>query len=362
MPMNKKQLAISMIMTVFIIAFMIISPKYIAMSRNPLTQHRDNTVAEGYQGIITVWHIVGFKPYQGSLGTWLGKAALQLEKDHCGVYFEVDSIDMAEFEARIARGEQPDIFSFPLGCLYAEQLCELDLDLPELRGNVADVGCYDGRLYAVPYTASGYLLIHNQRLMQERGADSESMAEMLKNGAVSAAGDAVQACIFGVAGEMLSQEDFIEERAVSAFVDARTSGDLDRKVQQGKGFPYEVLPCKNYTDLVQLMGANANIQPEKLPYVYELLGLCLETDEQQGLADLGLMPLLTEAQIEKSDDEAINLLFDELKDIAAPNSFLYKTYREQLRISAAEAMGGSEGAKKDLELRLRELVRGAVIK
>ncbi len=360
--MNKKQVILSLIMTALISAFMIVSPRYIAMSRTPLTQHRENTVSEGYQGIITVWHIVGFKPYQGSLGTWMSNAAAQLEKYHRGVYLQVDSIDMEEYEARIARGEQPDVFSFPLGCMYAEQLCELELELPELKGNTKEAGYREGRLYAVPYTASGYLLLHNQRLMQEQGTDAQGMTEMLKSGAVPAAGDPVQACIFGVMGEMLVQEDFIEERAVSAFVDVRAAGDLERKVQSGKGFPFEVLPCGNYTDLVQLIGANANIKPEKLPYVYELIELCLNTDEQQQLAEIGLMPLLAEMQTEKMDTEAINMLFEELENIAVPNSFLYKTYREQLRISAAEAMRGSVSAKKDMELRLRELVRGAVIK
>jgi len=362
MPMNKKQVILSLIMTALISAFMIVSPRYIAMSRTPLTQHRENAVSEGYQGIITVWHIVGFKPYQGSLGTWMSNAAAQLEKHHRGVYLQVDSIDVEEYEARIARGEQPDVFSFPLGCMYAEQLCELELELPELKGNTKEAGYCEGRLYAVPYTASGYLLLHNQRLMQEQGKDAQGMTEMLKSGGASAAGDPVQACIFGVMGEMLVQEDFIEERAVSAFVDVRAAGDLERKVQSGKGFPFEVLSCGNYTDLVQLIGANANIQPEKLPYVYELIELCLNTDEQQQLTEIGLMPLLAEKQTDKTDTEAINILFEELENIAAPNSFLYKTYREQLRISAAEAMRGSVSAKKDLELRLRELVRGAVIK
>ena len=39
---------------------------------------------ESYQGIISLWHIVGFKSYQGSMGAWLEKAAAALEKKHKG--------------------------------------------------------------------------------------------------------------------------------------------------------------------------------------------------------------------------------------------------------------------------------------
>ena len=360
--MNRKQIVVSLIMTIIMAAFMMLSPKYIMSSRSLLTlqQNKDNN--EEYQGIITVWHIVGFKPYRGSLGSWVSNTAKQLEKRHSGVYLEVDSITMEEYQARIARGEQPDVFSYPLGSVYAEQLGELNSDFPALRGNLAGVGQYDGRLYGIPYAASGYLIVHNQRLMQERGADAESISIILKNGDANSAGDVVQACLWGVIGEVRPAEDFIQEKAVSSFVDARAAGDLFQKVQNGKGFPFETISCSNYSDLVQLIGVNANIERAKLPYIYELIDLCLSSENQQKLMDIGIMPAIAEITREKSDDEAIDQLFDELEDIAAPNTFLYKTYREQLQISAIEAMLGSESAKKDLDLRLIELVRGAAIK
>jgi len=362
LPMDKKQMIASVIMTLIIAAFMALSPGYIISSRAPLTMQREPERAEGYQGIITVWHIAGFKPYRGSLGSWLADVAASLEKRHSGVYFEVDSITVEEYQARILRGEQPDVFSFPLGCANVEQLLELDTELPPLRGNLQGVGRYDGRLYAVPYAASGYLLVHNQRLVQELGADCDSMEEALKGGSVSAAGNAVTAYIYGISGEVLSEEDFLEEKAVSAFLDGRAAGDLELKVQNGKGFPFQASRFGNYSDLVQLIGVNSKIEGEKLPCIYELIEACLSVERQQSLCSIGLMPGAAEAAPHKAEDEALEILFAQLEEIAAPNSFLYKTYREQLEISAAEAMRGSSSAKKDIELRLTELVRGATIK
>ena len=360
--MNRKQFILSIIMTALIAAFMAFSPGYIISSRTALTLQRNGEKDEAYQGIITVWHIVGFKPYQGSLGSWVSNVASQLEKKHSGVYFEVDSITMEEYDARIARGEQPDVFSFPLGCVFVEQLAELDIEQPLLRGNLDGVGRYESRLYCLPYAASGYLIVHNQRLMQERGTDIDGISVMLKSGEVTAAGDPVQACIYGLTGELANEEEFLNEKALSAFVDARAVGDLARKVQNGKGFPFEIESCCNYTDLVQLMGANVNASYEKMPYIYELMESCISAEHQNKLISIGLMPAISEVEELKSETEAGKLIFDELENIAAPNSFLYKTYQEQLKISALEAMRGSISAKKDMDLRLTELVRGAAIK
>ena len=359
--MNIKQIYTSLIITILIAIFMIFSPGYIVSSRVLLTMQRNEENTEEYQGIIRVWHIVGFKPYRGSLGSWVSDVAKQLEKKHSGVYLEVDSITVEEYEARIERGEQPDVFSFPLGCIYAEQLSELAAELPTFIGNLSCTGQYDGKMYGIPYTASGYLLVHNQRLMQERGADVESMSVILKNGAAHAAGDPVQACIWGISGEVQPSEAFMEEKAVSAFMDARAAGELFQKVQNGKGFPFETVSCGIYSDLVQLIGINRNIEEAKMTYAYEFIEMCLNSENQLKLMSIGLMPAIAGLKREKAE-EALEQLFSELENIAAPNSFLYKTYKEQLQISAVEAMQGSASAKKDFDLRLTELVRGAPIK
>ena len=47
---------------------------------------------EEFSGVINVWHVVGFKPYMGSVGAWLKKIADRAERRHFGVYFEVESI------------------------------------------------------------------------------------------------------------------------------------------------------------------------------------------------------------------------------------------------------------------------------
>ena len=120
--MQSREKMICAAMTLAIIAFMVLSPGYIVAHRRNLTQQYRQQSTESYQGIISLWHIVGFKSYQGSMGAWLEKAAATLEKKHKGVYFEVESMTFSDYEARRERGEKADMYSLPLGWEYIEEL------------------------------------------------------------------------------------------------------------------------------------------------------------------------------------------------------------------------------------------------
>ena len=130
--MQSRDKIICAAMTLAIIAFMALSPGYIAAHRRNLTQQYRQQSTESYQGIISLWHIVGFKSYQGSMGAWLEKAAATLEKKHKGVYFEVESMTFSDYEARRERGEKADMYSFPLGWEYIEELQPIDMTMPEM--------------------------------------------------------------------------------------------------------------------------------------------------------------------------------------------------------------------------------------
>ena len=91
----------------------------------------------------------------------------QVEKKHVGIYFEVLSMTEDEAAARLARGESPDIYSFPAGFTDSEGLLELDLQTPKYIGNLNDIG-RDRGLYAAPYAVSGYCLLANSQILQER--------------------------------------------------------------------------------------------------------------------------------------------------------------------------------------------------
>lgn len=362
--MSKKDYVIYGLVTLLLAAFLSISPEYFQSSRTPVTQQYQEAEAEGYQGIISFWHVVEFKPYRGSLGSWVSDVAKKYEKQHSGVFFEVESITLEECEARIARGERADVYSFPIGWAYPEDLRTVDIgELPALKGNLQQCGMYDGKLYAYPYAASGYLLTANQRLMQELDiSDGEMLKEGILQGKIPVAGNAVALAVYGGQGGLLTEEDYLKEKAVVLFGDARAAGDMGRKVQQGKGFPYMTYSFSNYSDLVQCIGVDDTTEDEKLPCIAEFIRLVYAEENQHKLNDLGLACAIETAEKAKAESDGEELLFEQLENIAAPNAFLFKTYRDQLQLSAEAAAAGDSGGKKDFDLRIIELVKGADIK
>lgn len=215
--MQSRDKIICTAMTLAIIAFMVLSPGYIVAHRRNLTQQYRQQSTESYQGIISLWHIVGFKSYQGSMGAWLEKAAATLEKKHKGVYFEVESMTFSDYEARRERGEKADMYSFPLGWEYIEELQPIDMTMPEMRGNMADSCRYHGGVYGLPYAASGYVLAVNSRIIQEKGLDMDMLCGMIRSGEAKVSGDEIIACIYGAKGELGDEEDFSKEKSWAAF-------------------------------------------------------------------------------------------------------------------------------------------------
>lgn len=360
--MQGREKMICAAMTLAIIVFMVLSPGYIAANRQSLTQQYRQQSTESYQGIISLWHIAGFKAYRGSMGAWLEKAAAALEKKHRGVYFEVESITLSDYMARRERGEKADFYSFPLGWEYIEELQPIDMTMPEMRGNMADSCRYRGSTYGIPYAASGYVLAVNSRIMQEKGLDMDMLSGMIRSGEAKMFGNGIIACIYGAKGEPGEAEDFSNEKSLAAFIDARAAGEMERKVQSGKGFPFETFPCTNYTDLVQYLGIGSGAEEEKRDYIMEFMQYVLSEDKQQNLMELGLIPAIaTKAQLE-SETHAVSAIYESGSQPAVPQCFLYAAYEDQLYQSAGKALSGDENAKKDLDLRLMELVQGAGIK
>lgn len=92
--MQSRDKIICATMTLAIIAFMVLSPGYTVAHRRNLTQQYRQQSTESYQGIISLWHIVGFKSYQGSMGAWLEKAAATPRKEAQGSVFRGGKHDL----------------------------------------------------------------------------------------------------------------------------------------------------------------------------------------------------------------------------------------------------------------------------
>lgn len=294
--MTRFQRIISFLLIPAILLLLVYLPKFTgAMLDRDYYREWMEPKSEGYGGVITVWHVVSFKPYLGSLGSWLSELSRSVEKKHFGVYFEVDSITADEAAERMANGKFPDVLSFPSGWCSGGKLAvltgEYDVDVSS--------GMDMAVLRAVPYCAScSVMLYYPSKITASELTEDPGMAQ--DN----------------------SLEDFKKGKVSCCLADARAAGDLQRALVAGKAEYFEVLPIVDETDLVQYLGIGAACEPEKLPYINELFNQALSEKSQTRLCSIGLMPLneRVERKYEQTFlDEAYGLIDGSMNRF--PNTF-----------------------------------------
>lgn len=330
-----------------IAAFLVFAPPYLLRG---LSQDYVHAVFEPepitWRGVLKVWHIVEFRTYQGSVTSHLSARVEAFSKSHPGVFFEVTGMTAEEFAERYARGERPDVYSFPCGLLYREQLQALP-EAPEALSTLRpglSAATADGAVYAVPYLMSGYFLLMNTQRPFLAGARPPAAPEEADLQAALDAGElaipAVQAALLGLTGAPGETADFSAGKLAYAVADARALGDLQRAT--GGNVLLSALPVTGYTEQVQYLAAAAETDETRCAIVLELADFLLSGDEQARLASLGAFPVVTEAQTAYAE----HLLTDwqaACGDIAAPDPFLYQRHREALEADALRALAGEAG-------------------
>ena len=370
--MGKRERILGGLGALLVVAYLVFMPGYILQQPRDWTLKKQQENQEPFSGIITLWHIVDFKPYTGSLGTWLSDRAAAFEKKHFGVFINVTAMTVEECAARMERGERADIYSFPMGWGYMERFMALpELDVT-MRPALAHSGSQDGTAYGIPYAMSGYFLLINSRLEQEKGvslpddgwqASLQAAAEQLTftygkrtTQQYGLSGDPILAALLGYTGEVAPYSSFSGETAAMALADARAVGDLERQQSVGKGFTFRALPLKNYTDLVQYLGIARDTAAEKIPYIQDYFQIVLGEDNQEKLLDLGLLPAI-ELTVELGRlSGMVETMADALQTPKVPNAFLYQRYQDVLTSLAQRALAGDAQAREELTERMKELV------
>ena len=230
--------------------------------------------------IINVWHVVEFKPYMGSIGGWLEKIADKYRKRVNGIHFNVISVSIEDAEVMLKRGLEPDVISFSYGFINDRQadeyLYELDDSFSSRNDISVTAGSFDGRLYALPLCASGYVLIY------QPGADTEFSKEEL----IESAG---------------SVEEFKKGKALSCICDMRVAGDIYRAGLTGGAVQFDAEPYSlNAAEdrEVQFIGIWKGIEEYKLKYAAEFILRATNKPAQDDLCGLGLMPTILNAEAE----------------------------------------------------------------
>ncbi len=359
-----------------IIAYLALIPTYLSgrLERNYYNEWMQGE-QEPFTGVITCWHIVGFKTYAGSLSSWLEKRAARVEKKHFGVFVTIEAMSVEDCMERLSKGERADIYSFPSGWCGEDMLLELT-EQPEavFLDGIERSGKSEDKQYAIPYVLSGYALLVNSQIAQARSVDSipddptkdgwllDAAQKMTftqgkkKEQVYGICGDPVILASLGVKAQSAEFDAFKDKLAGSAVVDARAAGDLLRKLELGQGFVFQLSTITNYTDLVQYMGLDRQIEEGKIPYAMELMRQVVDEGPQENLAGLGGIPAIVLNEDPSFTSELPQKLYQALKKPRVPNTFSLYRMKESLRQAAVAAVSGDESGVSEFNRIFKELV------
>lgn len=224
-----------------------------------------------WQGVLEVWHINGWRTPQAGRSVILEAAARRVEKDNNGVFFEILNLTQEEYLSLLASGREPDILVFPGGTEGIQGEDMATLSLPEgLRQSFSQALCSQGaRLWALPWIGSGTLLLVNPAAVVTSGSSpawengpytADALVSLWKSWHYET-GKKTRKQIVGLgtadltalplAGQtvsgFLSDTVLTDRQAWDAFLSGDTvsllgslwdAAALDRRLAEGKGFPY----------------------------------------------------------------------------------------------------------------------------
>ena len=250
----RKRVAIMLLLLIPQVLFLLYSPKFFTgkVDSDPYSEWMQFE-REAPVSVIKVWHIVGFKPFVGSLGNWLKETAKAYAADRFGVYIDVSSFTPEEAAEQLARGLVPDVISFSDECPIELLQC---------------LGAEDGTimLCSLPYCASGKVLVYDPEKADPSQPDE---------------------AICGTADE------FKSGKAACCECDIRGAGDLLRAQLIGKCPYFEVEPIGADAKLVQRIGVSKGIDAAKIPYALGFIDAVLSESRQTALVSIGLIPAVS---------------------------------------------------------------------
>ncbi|HWR23940.1 MAG TPA: hypothetical protein VN366_10760 [Feifaniaceae bacterium] len=301
--------ALRAVVAVALIAFLVLSPPRLleALGHDYYKEWLSGT-REDWNGVITLWHVVGFKPAQGSITAYIESVAAKYEKEHKGIYIEVLGLAPEAAAERLSRGERPHLWSFPAGGLDLNELKTLAVSAPAFAGDLKTLAAEDGTR-ALPFLYSGYFLLGNTVLIQELGlAWPESNDPDVLRETLQAAMDARSTGRYGAVcapehiarrlwlkGALAQDGDFKAGQVPFLIGDARAFGDLTRKMATG-GFTFDAMPLGGYTDLVQYLGVDKSASGGYSDHGQAFLQLLLEPNAQAKLTSLGALPAVAHTE------------------------------------------------------------------
>ena len=338
------------------------------------------TAAEAapFKGILTLWHITGWRTGGSSFEAFLRKRVKEFEADYAYAFIELESLTAEEAAQALAAGKTPDLISYPMDAnpgVALQRLSSADTILP---GTGKD---------AWPYMCGSYCILVNTDLLTEQSADipeggwglrPEPLIDAAQFGACFDAEPGYSALPalalheypesdepdYSTWGEpdppdaMLSLAPQALDGGLGAFLSGdcavlvasqRQLFEAEQAYQQGDGPAFFAYAIGGYTDMVQMIGIAACDDEKKLSACAVFARYLLSNSVQRKLEPLGTLPVMAGLEIYEQD-ECRRTMYELLCENAALSDM---DEAQSLDIIAARALGGDEHALNELRARLR---------
>lgn len=110
----------------------------------------------GWNGVLRLWIYEGWTPGAGNLSPWLNRCVSHFEKNHEGVYIQIQYVDPEVLKTFGKNGVRlPNMIIFPPALLETPALLT-PIEEKNVRSSLAHNGDWQGTTYAVPIALGGY--------------------------------------------------------------------------------------------------------------------------------------------------------------------------------------------------------------
>ena len=195
--------------------------------------------------IYTIWHIETFEGGSKARINYLNTISRQLEKLHDGILFYIKSIKPEELTTEL-QVNTPDIISYGYGVgdLIIGKAKPFDKTYG-VRDTLLDSGTWNGKLYALPYIASGYAIIsHNE--------DSNNMIAGLGYTNAKLAATVEERNISEYESQYEAYKHFVYDKTSTLIGTGRDVYRVTNLNSLGR-LTASITPLNSFTDLIQYM-------------------------------------------------------------------------------------------------------------
>ncbi len=359
------------------VAYFLCAVSLLLIAVCPLMLQSDIEAAEAgpYKGVLTLWHITGWRAGTPSFEAYLRGRIRSFEAAYAYAFIELKSLTVTEAAEALAAGEAPDIISYPRGL-------DTGIALANLPGADTALPCESN---SWPYACGGYCALINTDLLSDQGAEIPDAGWGIRPEAL------IAAAAFGTAFDaetgssalpalalhgypesdepklstwnvpepeaMLSLSSVQLENGLDTFLSGKCAvliashrqlAEAQKAYMDGDGPSFLSYAIGGYTDMVQMIGVAATEDEKKLAACTAFARVLLTGSSQRALESYGLLPAVAGVEI-YAEDECRRTMYELLcEDPALP----YGDEAQALDLLAAKALGGDAAAFKSLRAKL----------